>query len=78
MRSSREKSGNAGHRTGNCANRDAAVGMCANCGHRISVCGRTFTADIECNKCKYINEFRCSQQPVSVRQMNSNVENVVH
>ena len=67
MRSSREKSDNAEHRERNCANRDGAIGMCVNCGHRISLCGRRFTADIECNKCLYINEFRNSQQPISAR-----------
>ena len=44
---------------------DASVGLCLSCSRRITLCGKPFTADIECSKCHYINEFRESQQPVS-------------
>ncbi len=42
-----------------------ATGLCASCGHKITLCGRPFTADIECCKCHVINHFRTSQQPTS-------------
>jgi hypothetical protein len=78
MNTSTEKSANAGHSTQNCATRDDAVGLCANCGHKISVCGRPFTADIECSKCHVINEFVRSQQPVSVRGAVCNADESNH
>jgi hypothetical protein len=43
------------------------VGMCLGCGHRLTLCGRPFTAEIECPKCFYINSYRDSQQPVAGR-----------
>lgn len=43
------------------------IGFCLRCGHRITLCGLPFTADIKCTKCLYINVFRDSQQPVSGR-----------
>ncbi len=43
------------------------IGTCLRCGHRQTLCGLPFTADIKCGKCLYINEFRDSQQPVSGR-----------
>jgi hypothetical protein len=46
-------------------NADAAIGMCLVCSHRITLCGKPFTADIECSKCNTINQFRDSQQPVT-------------
>ena len=45
--------------------RAIATGLCMNCGNKITFCGRPFTADIKCNKCRVINQFRMSQQPVS-------------
>lgn len=44
---------------------DKSIGLCLNCGRRITLCGRPFTADVKCNKCKYINHFEMSQQPVT-------------
>ena len=44
---------------------DPAVGLCLCCSHRITLCGKPFTADIECSKCHTINNFRDSQQPVT-------------
>jgi hypothetical protein len=44
----------------------AATGLCMNCGRKITLCGRPFTADIICRKCKCINHFVMSQQPISV------------
>ncbi len=44
---------------------DKAVGLCLSCSHRITLCGKPFTADIECSKCHTINNFRDSQQPVA-------------
>jgi hypothetical protein len=46
-------------------NSDAAIGLCLACSHRITLCGKPFTADIECNKCHTINHFNNSQQPVA-------------
>ena len=43
------------------------LGMCLNCGTRLTLCGRPFTAEIQCSKCCYINIFQCSKQPVSAR-----------
>jgi hypothetical protein len=44
-----------------------SIGMCLNCGRRITLCGKPFTADIQCSKCLYINAFVDSQQPISGR-----------
>lgn len=41
------------------------IGMCINCGKKITLCGKPFTAQIPCHKCLYINVFTESQQPVS-------------
>jgi hypothetical protein len=41
------------------------IGLCLNCGVRITLCGKPFTADIPCCKCLYINVFQESRQPVS-------------
>lgn len=45
--------------------RDEDVGLCIACGHRITLCGIGFTADIECHNCHAINMFRESKQPVA-------------
>jgi hypothetical protein len=45
----------------------SAIGLCINCGHRVTLCGRPFTAEIECRNCKKINVFIESQQPVAIR-----------
>ncbi len=57
---------------------EKCIGLCKHCGRRISLCGRLFTADIECSKCHYINMFRRSQQPVSAYAKDSNDINGVH
>ena len=49
--------------------RAAATGLCINCGNRITLCGRPFTAEVRCCKCHHINIFDMSQQPVSCRPM---------
>ncbi len=49
-----------------------ATGLCINCGNKVTLCGRPFTADIRCNNCHVINHFEMSQQPVSFRTMDSN------
>lgn len=40
------------------------IGMCIKCGHKLTFCGRPFTAEIPCVNCLYINTFKESQQPV--------------
>lgn len=40
------------------------IGLCINCGHRVTFCGKPFTAQIPCGKCLFINKFENSQQPV--------------
>ena len=46
--------------------RDAEIiGVCLNCGKRITFCGKPFTADIVCYKCLYINVFLDSRQATS-------------
>ena len=44
-----------------------SIGMCINCGRRITLCGKPFSAEIPCHKCLYINVFKDSQQPVGGR-----------
>lgn len=46
-------------------NKTEMIGLCPNCGRRLTLCGKPFSAVIPCGKCLYINEFRESQQPVS-------------
>ena len=53
--------------------RQIATGLCIGCGHKVSLCGRPFTADIECSKCNSINKFRNSQQPVNCRSDENHV-----
>jgi hypothetical protein len=50
-----------------------AIGLCLKCGHRLTLCGKPFTADITCSKCSYINSFKDSQKPISGRDMESAV-----
>ena len=78
MLTSREKRVNVEHSHKNCAPADKRIGLCKNCGHKISLCWRNFTASIECSKCNYINEFLNSQQPVSVHQKNSSADMGAH
>ena len=49
------------------ANADIRIGMCLGCGHRLTLCGARFTADIKCHNCMYINVFIESQQPTGIR-----------
>jgi len=51
---------------------DQDVGLCSFCGHKITLCGIPFTADIECNKCHTINHFMNSKLPVQVATVDSN------
>jgi hypothetical protein len=44
-----------------------AIGMCIKCGHKITFCGKPFSAEIPCSKCLFINVFQESQQPVTGR-----------
>lgn len=55
--------------------RAAATGLCINCGNKITLCGRPFTADVKCSKCNHINSFLMSQQPVSCRPMDGDGQN---
>lgn len=60
-------------RSQNTANRRAKfTGMCMNCGNKVTFCGRPFTADVRCCKCKYINSFKASYQPVECWPMDKN------
>lgn len=43
------------------------VGLCLGCGHKLSVCGLPFTADLECDNCHAVNSYRHSRQPVDFR-----------
>lgn len=52
---------------------DEDVGLCISCGNRITLCGIGFTADIECCKCRSINRFVNSKQPVSIVTRNLSV-----
>jgi hypothetical protein len=45
----------------------SAIGLCLKCGHRVTLCGKPFTAEIPCCNCLFINIFNNSQQPVSGR-----------
>jgi hypothetical protein len=47
------------------AGEDKDVSICLNCGRKLTLCGRPFTASIPCSKCLYINEFDDSQRPIS-------------
>lgn len=47
------------------ANDAKYIGVCINCGKKITLCGKPFTAQIPCHKCLYINLFQESQQPVA-------------
>jgi hypothetical protein len=51
-------------------NNSKSIGMCLGCGRRLTLCGKPFTADIECHKCGVINSYIDSQQPTlkGVRQ----------
>ena len=40
------------------------IGLCAKCGHKMTFCGKPFTAEIPCSKCMFINIFIESKQPV--------------
>lgn len=65
MSTSREIDGTGTKRRHGSIRRDGDVGLCIACGHRITLCGIGFTADIECSNCHVINMFRESKQPVA-------------
>lgn len=48
---------------------DGDVGLCLGCGHRLTLCGAPFTADVVCCKCNKLNKFVESKQPVSITVM---------
>ena len=50
---------------------ESDIGMCLNCGKRLTLCGRPFSAEIQCSKCLYINVFRNSQKPIEMRPPDS-------
>jgi len=50
---------------------DPDVGMCLNCGRKLTLCGIPFTLDVVCSKCSSINHFYNSEQPVRVTSMDS-------
>jgi hypothetical protein len=47
----------------------SSIGICLGCGSRLTLCGAPFTANIQCSKCRVINKFYCSQQPVGIVDM---------
>jgi len=51
----------------------SSIGLCISCGHRVTLCGRPFSAEIACGNCKKINVFIDSQQPVAIRDVASDV-----
>jgi hypothetical protein len=49
-------------------NSDASnIGYCLGCGRRLTLCGRPFTAVVDCRHCGASNVYRDSQQPVALR-----------
>jgi ribosomal protein L37AE/L43A len=44
-----------------------SIGRCLRCGHRLTLCGIPFTAEIQCDKCLSVNTYSESRQPVSAR-----------
>ena len=42
------------------------VGLCLNCHNKLTLCGVPFTLEIMCCKCKKINVYEDSQQPVRI------------
>lgn len=50
---------------------DLDFGLCLNCSHKLTLCGKPFTADVICVKCNYMNHFVSSKQPVHARPMDS-------
>jgi hypothetical protein len=48
---------------------DPDIGVCLNCGHKLTLCGSPFTADVVCGNCNKLNKFVDSKQPVSVESM---------
>jgi hypothetical protein len=40
------------------------IGMCINCGKRVSYCGKPFSAEIACPHCGAVNVYEDSQQPI--------------
>ena len=55
---------NREHRPNASERRVAMTGLCLNYGNRVTFCWRPFTADVRYNKCKYINSFKETYQPV--------------
>jgi hypothetical protein len=43
------------------------IGLCLRCGHRLTYCGKPFTAEMPCVKCLGINIYAESWQPQRLR-----------
>jgi hypothetical protein len=48
--------------------RAESKGYCLNCKTQISFCGKPFTAEIACPKCKAVNVWEESQQPKFLKE----------
>lgn len=57
----------------NKAKADGRLGFCLSCGHKLTLCGLPFSAEIECRKCFTVNVYSSSQQPVGVRLAAANL-----
>lgn len=69
MSASTKKWSKSVHRGQVATKRRESTGLCINCGNRLTLCGRPFTADVKCIKCNHINHFEMSQQPTSSHPM---------
>lgn len=47
---------------------DDDIGLCLSCGHRLTLCGAAFSAALRCDKCKRINIYKESKQPVALAE----------
>jgi hypothetical protein len=65
MDTPQENAANAPKRRLGRAWKTPALGMCLQCGQKLTFCGKPFSAEIPCAKCLYINIYENSQQPVS-------------
>lgn len=50
---------------------DPDEGLCLGCGHKLTLCGVPFTADVKCINCNKINHFVQSKQPIIISDMDS-------
>lgn len=49
------------------------IGLCISCGHRLTLCGKPFTAEILCRNCNKTNVYLESRKPVRLADMESSV-----